>query len=562
LEGKLFSPVALTIVFALGVSLLLSFTVIPALASLMLKSGSHHTPRLVTWLEQRYARVLNVALAHTRTVVGAAAALLVLAGVVFGLLGKSFMPTLDEGDIIMQVEKDPDITLEASLLQDMALQKKILAAVPEVKSMVTRVGADEIGLDAMGFQDSDGFMVLNPPSTWRFASKEALIDEIRRVLANEQDLNISFTQPIEMRTAEMLSGVRGDLAVKIFGNDPATLNKLAEQIVQVLQGLRGSEEVITVKTEGLQYVQVSIDRVAAGRLGLSVEQIQNDLRALIEGRPVGTVMVEGKRVPLIIRGPENLRLTPALFAQLQLPLADGQSIALSSLAKLEVSEGPVRIDRESSSRMAVVRANVRDRDLVGFVDEAKAAVAQQVQLPPGVRLAWGGQFENQQRAAARLMLVVPVVLALIVLILFITLGSLRQALLVLANVPFALVGGVLALAVAGEYVSVPASVGFIALMGMAVLNGLVLVTGFNQMLAQGMPMGQVVRAGAVRRLRPVLMTASITALGLIPLLLATGPGSEVQRPLAVVVMGGLFSATALTLVLLPMMFQRFGVRQP
>jgi cobalt-zinc-cadmium resistance protein CzcA len=375
-------------------------------------------------------------------------------------------------------------------------------------------------------------------------------------------LNISFTQPIEMRTAEMLSGVRGDLAVKIFGNDPATLNKLAEQIVQVLQGLRGSEEVITVKTEGLQYVQVSIDRVAAGRLGLSVEQIQNDLRALIEGRPVGTVMVEGKRVPLIIRGPETLRLTPALFAQLQLPLADGQSIALSSLAKLEVSEGPVRIDRESSSRMAVVRANVRDRDLVGFVDEAKAAVAQQVQLPPGVRLVWGGQFENQQRAAARLMLVVPVVLALIVLILFITLGSLRQALLVLANVPFALVGGVLALAVAGEYVSVPASVGVIALMGMAVLNGLVLVTGFNQMLAQGMPMDQVVRAGAVRRLRPVLMTASITALGLIPLLLATGPGSEVQRPLAVVVMGGLFSATALTLVLLPMMFQRFGVRQP
>ena len=211
--------------------------------------------------------------------------------------------------------------------------------------------------------------------------------------------------------------------------------------------------------------------------------------------------------------------------------------------------------------MAVVRANVRDRDLVGFVDEAKAAVAQQVKLPPGVRLAWGGQFENQQRAAARLMLVVPVVLALIVLILFITLGSLRQALLVLANVPFALVGGVLALALAGEYVSVPASVGFIALMGMAVLNGLVLVTGFNQLLSEGRPLADVVRAGAVRRLRPVLMTASITALGLIPLLLATGPGSEVQRPLAVVVMGGLFSATALTLVLLPMMFQRYGVRR-
>lgn len=559
LEGKLFSPVAQTIVFALAVSLLLSLTVIPVLASLLLKGGTHHSPRLVQWLELRYARLLDAALARTRTVVTLAVLVLLLAVVVFTQVGKSFMPTLDEGDIIMQVEKEPDITLEASLAQDGALQRKILSAVPEVKSIVTRVGADEIGLDPMGFQDSDAFLVLQPPHTWRFATKEALVDELRRLLDGTPDVNISFTQPIEMRTSEMLSGVRGDLAVKIFGHDPATLNRLAEQVVKVLQSLPGSEEVITVKNEGLQYVQVSIERVAAGRLGLSVEQIQNDLRALLEGRPVGVVMVEGKRVPLIVRGAETLRLTPALFAQLQLPLADGQSIALSSLAKLEVTEGPVRIDREGSSRMAVVRANVRGRDLVGFVAEAKAAVAQQVPLPAGVHLAWGGQFENQQRAAARLMLVVPVVLGVIVLMLFVTLGSVRQALLVLANVPFALVGGVLALAVAGEYVSVPASVGFIALMGMAVLNGLVLVNGFNQMLAMGLPLDQVVRQGAIRRLRPVLMTASITALGLIPLLLATGPGSEVQRPLAVVVMGGLLSATALTLVLLPMMFKRYGL---
>ena len=559
LEGKLFAPVALTIVFALATSLLLAFTVIPALASWLLPGGAHTTPKLVAWLEHRYSLVLHWALTHRSLMVGGALGLLALAVVVFGLVGKSFMPTLDEGDLIMQVEKNPDITLEASLALDMALQKKILEAVPEVKSIVTRVGADEIGLDAMGFQDSDAFVVLHPRQTWRFDNKESLVDAIRQALDGVQDLNISFTQPIEMRTAEMLSGVRGDLAVKIFGSDPAVLNRLAEQIVKVLQGLRGSEEVLTVKNEGLQYVRVQIDRVAAGRLGLSVEQIQNDLRALIEGRTVGTVMVQGKRVPLTVRGPQALRLTPALFAQLQLPLANGETVALSSLAHLEVSEGPVRIDRESSSRMAVVRANVRDRDLVGFVDEAKAAVAQQVSLPPGVRLAWGGQFENQQRAAARLMLVVPTVLALIVLILYLTLGRVRQALLVLANIPFALVGGVLALALAGEYVSVPASVGFIALMGMAVLNGLVLVNGFNQMLAQGLPLHEVVRQGAVRRLRPVLMTASITALGLIPLLLASGPGSEVQRPLAVVVMGGLFTATALTLLLLPMMFERYGV---
>ena len=271
------------------------------------------------------------------------------------------------------------------------------------------------------------------------------------------------------------------------------------------------------------------------------------------------MLVDARRVPLLLRGAAASQMTPAAFAQLRLPLADGQSIPLSHVATLETVDGPVKVERENSSRMAVVRANVRDRDLVGFVEEAKAAVASQIPLPPGVYLNWGGQFENQQRAAARLGLVVPVVLGLIVLLLFATLGTLRQALLVFANIPFALIGGVVALAASGEYLSVPASVGFIALMGIAVLNGLVLVTYFNQLLARGMPLAEVVRQGALRRLRPVLMTASITALGLIPLLLATGPGSEIQRPLAVVVIGGLFSATLLTLVLLPILFRRFGV---
>jgi cobalt-zinc-cadmium resistance protein CzcA len=278
----------------------------------------------------------------------------------------------------------------------------------------------------------------------------------------------------------------------------------------------------------------------------------------VEGRPVGVVVLDGRRVPLLVRGAAP-QLSPQAFAQLRLPLADGRSVPLSQLATLEVTDGPVKIERENSSRMAVVRANVRGRDLVSFVDEAKAAVASSVVLGPGVHMSWGGQFENQQRAAARLALVVPVVLGLIVLLLFATLGTMRQALLVFVNIPFALIGGVVALLVSGEYLSVPASVGFIALMGIAVLNGLVLVTCFNQMLARGASMAEVVRQGALRRLRPVLMTASITALGLIPLLLATGPGSEVQRPLAIVVIGGLFSATLLTLVLLPILYRRFGV---
>jgi cobalt-zinc-cadmium resistance protein CzcA len=558
LEGKLFAPVAFTILFALITSLLLSLTVIPVLASIFLRGGHHASPRLVSWLERVYARLLDWALDHGRLVVGVSAIMLLAAIGLFTLVGKSFMPSLDEGDVIMQVEKLPSINLETSLAMDQVLQKRVMAAVPEVLSIVARVGSDELGLDPMGFNDTDSFLILKPRSEWRFASKDALLDEVRKVGAEFAGINLSFTQPIEMRTSEMLSGVRGDLAVKIFGNDPQVLGQLADQVVKVLSGIAGSEDVITVKNEGVQYFRVAIDRVAAGRLGLTAEQIQNDLRALVEGRPVGVVLLDGRRVPLLVRGSAP-QMSPAAFAQIRLPMPDGQAIPLSQVATLDITDGPVKIERENSSRMAVVRANVRGRDLVGFVEEAKTAVAKNVVLGPGLHMSWGGQFENQQRAAARLALVVPVVLGLIVLLLFATLGTMRQALLVFVNIPFALVGGVVALAVSGEYLSVPASVGFIALMGIAVLNGLVLVTYFNQMLARGATMAVVVRQGSLRRLRPVLMTASITALGLIPLLLATGPGSEIQRPLAVVVIGGLFSATLLTLVLLPILYRRFGV---
>ena len=559
LEGKLFAPVAITIVMALATSLLLSLTVIPVLASYVLQGGAHATPRLMQWCERVYARVLAWALDHSRPVALGALALLVLSAALYPLVGKSFMPTLDEGDVIVQVEKLPSINLATSLATDLALQRRLMQAVPEIRRVVARVGADELGLDPMGLNETDTFLVLKPRSQWRFDSKEALLDALRAVGTEFAGLNLSFTQPIEMRTSEMLSGVRGDVALKIFGSDPQVLNQLAEQAVQVLASLSGSEDVITVKNEGVQYYRVAIDRLAAGRLGLTVDQIQDDLRTLVEGRTVGSVLVDARRVPLLLRGEAAAQMTPALFGQLRLPLADGQAIPLSHVASLEVVDGPVKIERENSSRMAVVRANVRDRDLVGFVDEARAAVAARIPLPPGVHLSWGGQFENQQRAAARLLLVVPVVLGLIVLLLFATLGTLRQALLVFANIPFALIGGVLALVVSGEYLSVPASVGFIALMGIAVLNGLVMVTHFNDLLARGLPLQTVVRQGALRRLRPVLMTAGITALGLIPLLLATGPGSEIQRPLAVVVIGGLFSATLLTLVLLPLLFRRFGL---
>ncbi|GCL64610.1 efflux RND transporter permease subunit [Pseudaquabacterium pictum] len=558
LEGKLFGPVALTIVFALAASLLLSLTVIPVLASLLLGEASHRAPWLVRHLDALYSRVLAWALAHERWVFGGALALLVAAGAAYPLIGKSFMPSLDEGDIILQLEKLPSINLDRSAATDLAVQRRILAQVPEVERIVARTGSDELGLDPMGLNETDSFLVLQPRASWRFADKSELIDALRKAVADFPGVNFSFTQPIEMRTSEMLSGVRGDLAVKIYGTDNAELARLAEATVAALTALPGSEDVQTVKNAGVQYLQLALDRQAIGRLGLNADEVQDSLRTLVEGMSAGVVIEGGRRLPLILRGPQTLGV--ADIQALRLPMAGGASVALSSVARVATQDGPVKVERENGSRMVVVRANVRGRDLVGFVADAQAAVARQVPLPSGYRIGWGGQFENQQRAAARLALVVPIALGLIFGLLFATLGSVRQALLVLANIPLALVGGVVALAVTGEYLSVPASVGFIALMGIAVLNGLVMITHFNQLHARGQPLASLVFDGARRRLRPVLMTASITGFGLVPLLLATGPGSEIQRPLAIVVIGGLVSATALTLLLLPSLFRRFGIK--
>jgi cobalt-zinc-cadmium resistance protein CzcA len=559
LEGKLFTPVALTIVFALASSLILSLTVIPVLSSFILKQVVHETPWLVRHLDQFYSKVLEWSLRNQRTVLTSAIFALLLAAIAFPFIGKSFMPTLDEGDVLMQLEKLPSINLKKSNEIDMALQRRILQEVPEVKNIIARVGSDEIGLDPMGLNETDTFMVLKPQSEWRHPDKQKLIDQLRQIGNDFPGLNTSFTQPIEMRTSEMLSGVRGDVAVKIYGPDLQVLNSLAQKMVTLLKNIPGNEDVITVKNSGMQYMQVELDRQAIGRFGLSVEEVQNDLRALIEGRTVGVVIEEGRRLPLLVRGSTALHMSPALFESLRLPIAGGGALPLAQLARLVPLDGPVKIERENSSRMVVIRANVRDRDLVGFVDEAKATTLKQITLPTGYRITWGGQFENQQRAAKRLAIVVPIALLLIFVLLYMTFNSVRQALLVLLNIPFALIGGVFALLITQEYLSVPASVGFIALMGIAVLNGLVMVTHFNYLKEQGLSALQVVTEGAKRRLRPVMMTASIAAFGLLPLLLQTGPGSEIQRPLAIVVIGGLVSSTLLTLVLLPSLFQRFGM---
>ena len=356
----------------------------------------------------------------------------------------------------------------------------------------------------------------------------------------------------------MISGVRGDVAVKIFGADIAKLNELASRLSTILSGIDGAEDVYTTPNEGAQYYTVTVNRLEAGRLGLSVDEISAALRTQIEGRTIGTALEEGRRTPILIRGSEQTRSASPLLPNLPLTLSSGRHVALSQVALIHRIDGPVKIDREDGSRMAVVRTNVRGRDMVEFVEEARQKATAELAMPEGYRLTWGGQFENQQRAAARLSVVVPVALGLIFVLLFTTFGSIRQALLVFVNIPFALIGGVFALVLTGEYLSVPASVGFIALLGIAVLNGVVLVSYFNRLKARGLPAERIVIEGAMRRLRPVLMTASITAFGLVPLLFASGPGSEVQRPLAIVVIGGLVSSTLLTLILLPILYRRFG----
>ncbi len=562
LEGKLFIPVALSIVYALSASLVLALTVTPVLASLLLRRRPNHHPWLVRKLDALYAPSLDWALRHARSVTLAALVLLVLAGGAYTMLGKTFMPTMDEGDMIMQLEKLPSISLAQTVDIDLQLQRAILERVPEVRSIVARSGSDELGLDPMGLNESDSFLVLAPIAEWRQKDKAWLTEQLRTVAASFPGLDATFTQPIEMRVSEMLTGVRGDVAIKVFGPDLVELGTAATRIESVLRSISGSEDVFTSRNEGVQYLQVNIDRLAAGRLGLSVDDLQASLRALVEGQPSGSIIEGGWRVPILLRAGEDVRASAGRFGDLRVALPDGSATPLSAVARLDRVDGPVKIDRENAARYVTVRANVQGRDLVGFVKEAQARVGAEVAFPAGYRLEWSGEFENQQRAAARLAIVVPVALLLIFLLLFSTFGSVRQAALVLANVPFALIGGVFGLLVSGEYLSVPASVGFIALLGIAVLNGVVMVSHFNQLLEQRMPIERVVVEGAHRRLRPVLMTASIAAFGLLPLLFATGPGSEIQRPLAIVVIGGLVSSTLLTLLLLPVLFRRFGIDRP
>ena len=466
------------------------------------------------------------------------------------------MPTMDEGDIIIQLEMVPSINLATTVAIVQSIEKAILNEVPDIVRIVSRSGSDEIGMDPMGLNETDMFLQLKAPAEWQAANKVELESNLRSVLDRFPGVNFGFTQPIDMRVSEMLTGSRGDVAIKLFGNSLSELNRGAQRIAELIATVPGAIDTNASLNEGAQYLQVKVDRVRSGRLGIDSDSLQSQLRAESEGLHVGTILEGGARVPLLIRYNSLLGDGLSALENRTILLPSGNSIALSEIAAIERTEGPVSISRESGQRFAVVRTNVEGRDLVGFVEEAKKLVASDADLPLGSVLEWGGEFENQQRASARLALVVPVALLLIAFILFLTFGSLKQTVLVLSNVPFAMTGGLLALWLTGEFLSVPASVGFIALLGIAVLNGIVLMSHFNYLHAKGLAIIDIVTEGAQRRLRPVMMTATICAFGLVPLLMATGPGSEIQKPLAIVVIGGLISSTLLTLFLFPLVYLR------
>jgi cobalt-zinc-cadmium resistance protein CzcA len=554
LEGRMFGPLALTIVFALLGSLLLSLSVIPVLASFLMRSGAHSEDRLLAAIKRVYLPAMRWAITYRKSAVFGAIMLLFAAAALFPLIGKEFMPTMDEGQTVVNLEKSSDISLEASLALDAPIQKAILE-IPEVTGMICRSGADELRLDPMGFYQTDCFLQTRPRAEWGY-DLEAFEGKLREKLEPFEELGVEagFSQPIDMRVSEMLSGVRADVAIKLFGDDFATLEALSGKIEEIVSRTQGASDVFRARLSGQGYLTVTINSEKLARYGINNEDVNAVVESAVGGKVVTELIDGSRRFGVLVRYPEAARGSPRAIKSLLIRTAGGALVPLGEVADVREADGPVLIQRETARRLVAVRTNVEGRDVVGFVEELRAAIEREVKLPEGYHIDYGGQFENQQRAAQRLGVVVPVSIALIFFMLFSTFRSVRQAGLIILNIPFALIGGVVSLYLSGLYLSVPASVGFITLFGVAVLNGVVLVAYINQLRETGRTILQAVQEAAERRLRPVLMTALIASLGLMPMLLATGPGSELQRPLAVVVIGGLFTSTLLTLVLLPTLY--------
>ncbi|MDX2435805.1 MAG: CusA/CzcA family heavy metal efflux RND transporter [Acidobacteriota bacterium] len=562
MEGKMFAPLAYTIGIALGCSLLLTMTVIPVLASFLLKPvavfGGGRIPHPADIVRKMYRPHLRWALAHPWVVLGTAIGLLVVAVALVPTLGTEFLPTMDEGSIVVQPFQIPSVSLEQSL-KTVALIESTIMELPEVRHVVSRTGRSDISSDPMGVGESDTYVILAPRSEWTTArTKEGLVAAIRERLSTIPGVEFGYTQPIQMRVDELLSGVKSQIAVKIFGEDLHELARLGDEASAIVSEIRGAADVKVEAVEGLGYLQIGMDRRRMARMGISVAQVRTLIETAIGGKVVTTVPEGDRRTDVVVRLPKSFTAELENLRDLPLSSPAGGRVLLHEVVDFAVVEGPAQISREDGKRRVVVELNVVDRDIGGFVEEAQQQLIERLELPTGYFVTWGGQFEQQQRAMARLRLMVPVVLVLIFILLYLNFHSTRPVFLILVNIPLALVGGIFGLKAFGMYLSVSAAVGFIALFGIAVLNGLVMVEFFRNLEAEGTSRLDAVLEGAELRLRPVLMTAATTALGLVPMVWASGVGSEVQRPLAVVVVFGVVTSTLLTLMVLPVLYLRFG----
>jgi cobalt-zinc-cadmium resistance protein CzcA len=557
IEGKLFGPLAYTIAIALFISLIVSLTLSPVLCSYLLKGGKEHDTWLIALMKKPYLGLLDFALGRPKTVVLISVGLLAASLSLLPLLGTSFIPEMMEGSIVTGVNRVPSMSLQESIkLESEAM--RLVKEVPGIKMVVSQLGRSESPTDVQPENESTPIATMLPrdqlPDGW---DQNTVMEKIREKLAVLPGVQVVMAQPISDRVDEMVTGVRSDIAIKVFGDELSELKRTADEIIKVLNTIQGASDVRVERLSGQQFLTIDIDRRAIARHGINVSDVNDIIETAIGGR-VSTEVYEGeRRFSAVVRFPESFRDSPEAIGQILLKSPNGALVRLEDLAQVRVIDGPAQISREMAKRRIVIGANVRDRDLGGFVAELQQAVADKVTLPDGYFLKWGGQFENLERASKRLAIIIPVTIVAIYFLLFMLFNSLRFAGLIILVLPFASMGGIISLFATGEYLSVPASVGFITLWGIAVLNGVVLVTYIRGLRQGGKEQFVAVREGCIQRFRPVMMTATVAMLGLVPFLFATGPGSEVQRPLAIVVIGGLITSTLLTLVVVPAMYHWF-----
>ncbi|MDQ3019192.1 MAG: CusA/CzcA family heavy metal efflux RND transporter [Bacteroidota bacterium] len=563
IEGKMFKPMAFTVGFALVGALLLSITYVPMMSALVLKKDFREkdniAAKIMNFLKRLYLPALEFALRWKLVVIGIAVISLILSLIVFTRLGGEFIPKLDEGDLAYQIVRIPGVSLTESREIGTKVEKILMSKFPEVKTVVTKTGAPELATDPMGPEFSDVIVILKPIDEWTSAkTKSELVEKMQKELSIVPGIGLSFTQPIELRFNELISGARSDIAIKIFGDDLKILAARGTKISAIVSGVQGAEDISVQQVEGLPQLQIKLDREKIARYGIHVGDVNDVIRIALAGMNAGVVFEGDKKFDIVIRYEKDYRKDINSIKSILIPSPTGAKIPLSEIADVTFEEGPAEITRDNGKRRIVVQTNVRGRDIESFIEELKGKINSDVKLPPGYIVEYGGQFKNLESASNRLLIVVPVSLFMIFALLFITFNSIKQGLLVFSGIPFAIVGGIFALLIRGLPFSISAGIGFIALFGVAVLNGIVMIAYFNRLKLEGIKdMHQRIIKGTMTRLRPILTTALVASLGFIPMAISAGAGAEVQRPLATVVIGGLISSTVLTLIVLPVLYSIF-----